>query len=289
MQLIHDLLVAYTMPGIVLGYALGFFLIIVPERDGLQGYRMARQMMGLSQAFLFTFTLTTLIDVQFFTWRRFLREAVMVLVPVVAGFVVLFTCSDQCISTAFLLLSAFYIYKIVDYVIHFYRHYRDYKRHMSNYFSDGERLRLQWVARSFIVALALGILVLTYAFFPSTLTSMLIAIVMVAYYGAFGIRFINYAFTFHQIEEAMTEAIDADTETEAAIQKALTEVLTGRTSFVIAHRLSTIRSADIILLVDDGKIVERGTHDELMAAKGAYWRLYTRQYELDRTKETWNA
>ena len=80
-----------------------------------------------------------------------------------------------------------------------------------------------------------------------------------------------------------------DTETEAAIQKALTEVLTGRTSFVIAHRLSTIRSADIILLVDDGKIVERGTHDELMAAKGAYWRLYTRQYELDRTKETWNA
>lgn len=259
MQLIHDLLVAYTMPGIVLGYALGFFLIIVPERDGLQGYRMARQMMGcsylvlfmalvaeavslkmetplvqqqmivvsigLSQAFLFTFTLTTLIDVQFFTWRRFLREAVMVLVPVVAGFVVLFTCSDQCISTAFLLLSAFYIYKIVDYVIHFYRHYRDYKRHMSNYFSDGERLRLQWVARSFIVALALGILVLTYAFFPSTLTSMLIAIVMVAYYGAFGIRFINYAFTFHQIEEAMTEAIDADTETEAAgdSQPSLTE------------------------------------------------------------------
>ena len=52
----------------------------------------------------------------------------------------------------------------------------------------------------------------------------------------------------------------------------------GRTSFVIAHRLSTIRQADVILVVKDGKIVESGRHEELMAAKGYYYNLYTRQF-----------
>jgi ATP-binding cassette subfamily B protein len=70
-----------------------------------------------------------------------------------------------------------------------------------------------------------------------------------------------------------------DTETEQAIQSAIARLLEGRTSFIIAHRLSTIRHADVILVVNDGRIVERGTHAGLMAARGAYWRLYTRQFE----------
>lgn len=70
-----------------------------------------------------------------------------------------------------------------------------------------------------------------------------------------------------------------DTLTEAMIQQAIAEVIRGRTSFVIAHRLSTIRSADLILVVHDGKIIEQGTHDELMAAHGEYRQLCTRQYE----------
>jgi ATP-binding cassette subfamily B protein len=53
----------------------------------------------------------------------------------------------------------------------------------------------------------------------------------------------------------------------------------GRTSFVIAHRLSTIRDADQVLVIDGGRIVERGTHDELLEAKGAYHRLYTSQFK----------
>ena len=72
-----------------------------------------------------------------------------------------------------------------------------------------------------------------------------------------------------------------DTETEQMIQLALTEVLKDRTSFVIAHRLSTIRKADLILVVHDGKITERGTHRELMAKCGSYYRLYARQYETE--------
>jgi ATP-binding cassette subfamily B protein len=70
-----------------------------------------------------------------------------------------------------------------------------------------------------------------------------------------------------------------DTETEQLIQNAITTLLKGRTSFVIAHRLSTIKSADTILLVHDGKIIERGTHDQLMRKKGRYFDLYTRQFE----------
>ncbi len=75
-----------------------------------------------------------------------------------------------------------------------------------------------------------------------------------------------------------------DTLTEQKIQSAIDTVISGRTSLVIAHRLSTVRNADLILVVNNGKIVEQGTHKELLAAGGPYYRLYTRQYEDEATK-----
>jgi len=69
-----------------------------------------------------------------------------------------------------------------------------------------------------------------------------------------------------------------DTESEAKIQKAIEEVLHHRTSFIVAHRLSTIRSADRILVIDKGEILEQGTHDELLRKKGHYYELYTNQF-----------
>jgi ABC-type multidrug transport system fused ATPase/permease subunit len=72
-----------------------------------------------------------------------------------------------------------------------------------------------------------------------------------------------------------------DSESEAAIQEGLSYLMKGRTTFVIAHRLSTIRRADQILVVEDGRIVERGTHDSLYAAEGRYWDLYTRQHGVE--------
>lgn len=70
-----------------------------------------------------------------------------------------------------------------------------------------------------------------------------------------------------------------DTQTEQLIQDATNHLLEGHTSFVIAHRLSTIRQADLILVVKDGKIIERGNHQELLGAKGYYYELYSRQFE----------
>ena len=69
-----------------------------------------------------------------------------------------------------------------------------------------------------------------------------------------------------------------DTRTEVLVQHAMAALRADRTSFVIAHRLSTIRDADLILVMEDGRIVEQGTHDELLAARGAYHRLYASQF-----------
>ncbi|MGW4791678.1 ABC transporter ATP-binding protein, partial [Nonomuraea sp. NPDC004297] len=70
-----------------------------------------------------------------------------------------------------------------------------------------------------------------------------------------------------------------DSTSEAAVQAALGEALEGRTAVVIAHRLSTIRAADLILVIEDGRVVERGTHAELLAAEGRYEELYRTQFE----------
>ena len=71
-----------------------------------------------------------------------------------------------------------------------------------------------------------------------------------------------------------------DTQSEAFIQKSLAVLMQERTTFVIAHRLSTIQKADQILVIEDGDIVERGKHEELIAAQGRYYELYTYQTRI---------
>jgi len=80
----------------------------------------------------------------------------------------------------------------------------------------------------------------------------------------------------------MDEATSSiDTETEQLIQQGLKAIFHGRISFVIAHRLSTIRTADRILVIEKGKIIESGTHGELLAKKGHYQALYTHQFQQE--------
>ncbi len=70
-----------------------------------------------------------------------------------------------------------------------------------------------------------------------------------------------------------------DTRTEAQIQEALLKLMEGRTSFVIAHRLSTIRNADQVLVINKGEIIERGSHESLLADRGFYHQLYMSQFK----------
>jgi ATP-binding cassette, subfamily B, bacterial len=76
-----------------------------------------------------------------------------------------------------------------------------------------------------------------------------------------------------------------DSESEAAVQRALATALAGRTSIVIAHRLSTVRDADLILVLDDGRVVERGRHEELLRQGGLYAELHRTQFATDRRAE----
>ena len=72
-----------------------------------------------------------------------------------------------------------------------------------------------------------------------------------------------------------------DTRTEAIVQKGMDKLMEGRTVFVIAHRLSTVMNSDVIMVLDHGRIIERGTHKELIERRGTYYQLYTGAFELE--------
>ena len=72
-----------------------------------------------------------------------------------------------------------------------------------------------------------------------------------------------------------------DTRTEKLVQDGMDKLMAGRTVFVIAHRLSTVKNSNCIMVLDHGRIIERGTHDDLIAEKGTYYQLYTGAFELE--------
>ena len=72
-----------------------------------------------------------------------------------------------------------------------------------------------------------------------------------------------------------------DTRTEALVQQGMDNLMEGRTVFVIAHRLSTVRNSDAIMVLEQGRIIERGTHDDLIEQRGVYYQLYTGAFELE--------
>ena len=72
-----------------------------------------------------------------------------------------------------------------------------------------------------------------------------------------------------------------DTRTEAIVSAGMAKIMEGRTVFVIAHRLSTVRNSDVIMVLEKGRIIERGSHEKLIEEKGVYYQLYTGAFELE--------
>lgn len=277
-SILNYILMTYALPGLVFCLGLCFCFIMVPNSKELNGYRMARRMMGCAyflyfialvasaigvqvsmppvlhqmhiivigivQAFLFTFTLTTLIDVQFFTWRRFVRESLVIMFPVIAICIAYWGIgleSRIASQTLYLLLALFYLYKMVNYVIFFRRRYHEYEQRMEDFFSDNERQRLQWVNRSFFTALGIGVLALLYSFFPSAYTGVVFALTVIAYYAIFGIRFINYAFMFHQIEAALSDHLTGEqtSASDSHTPSVDAQLMSRLNALMMEHRLYT--------------------------------------------------
>ena len=89
---------------------------------------------------------------------------------------------------------------------------------------------------------------------------------------------VSFTLTGRRRSSSSDEATsNLDTESEQLIQASMAALLAGRTTFVIAHRLSTIRRADLILLMEEGRVIERGTHEDLMQARGVYYEMVQRQ------------
>ena len=82
-------------------------------------------------------------------------------------------------------------------------------------------------------------------------------------------------------ETELTTTSSIDTRTEAIVQRGMDKLMEGRTVFVIAHRLSTVMNSDVIMVLDHGRIIERGSHERLLAEKGTYYQLYTGAFELE--------
>ena len=237
LQLFYTILAFYLQPGLILAFGLSFLFLAVPRSKGLEGYRMARHMMagsyltffaalmfeaftfsfstppvlqqlliltvGCLQATLFTFALTTLVDVHFFSWHRVGHELLVILLPALTALLVFFFAAPRLAVWAFALLALLYGCKLVGYVVLFRSRYHDYEQRMAAYFSDDERTRLLWVRRSFFAALAIGILALPSALFPSLATSLVFTLAILVYYTLFALRFLNYPSIFTRIAEAL--------------------------------------------------------------------------------------
>lgn len=243
MEQLYHLLDAFFAPGILLGMAVCLFFLHIPPKGALRNYRLARIVMGTAylfyavciyveyyvvghdtndalarptilvvacfQAFLFSNTLITLIRINYLSRRQLIIEVLLISAVLLGLVVTHLYYGDVVARWAFWGATLFYVCLLLRYVLLFNREYINYENQMSEYFSDGESHRLLWVKRSFYISLAVGVLALVYALVPIATIGTAFMMIVIVFYMAFGVRFINYALQFQSLEPAITETDEA--------------------------------------------------------------------------------
>ena len=238
MEQLYHILDAFFAPGILAGMSVCLFFLYIPPKAALRNYRMARYVMGTAylfyaiciymeyhvfnaedidtlarpiilfvacfQAFLFTYTLITLIRLNYVTLHKVLLEVTPIVIMTGALFVAYMLYPGAVAQWVFWLSAVFYVGLLVRYVVLFTGEYRRYEMQMDNFFSDEDSRRLHWVKRSFFISLAVGVLALVYALLPIAPFGLVFMVIVIIFYTAFGVRFINYALQFQWIETAIT-------------------------------------------------------------------------------------
>ena len=308
----YRILDAFFAPGILLGMAVCLFFLAIPAKPALRNYRVARYVMGAAylfyalciyleyhvfdagndalsrpiilsiasiQAFLFTFTLITLIRLNFVTLPRVLCELLPIVVATIALFVA-FIYYPGVTLWAFGLYGLFYVGLLARYVVVFTREYRRYEAQMDNFFTDQDSRRLHWVKRSFYIALAIGVLALVYALALVTPIATLFMAVVIVFYAAFGVRFINYALQFQSIETAITAEVEQPVDPSSGDQQ-LMQRIDALMQQDKLYRKCDLSVADVAERLDERPRVVSAV---ITACQGTNFKTYVNNYRVVEAK-----
>ena len=316
MEQLYHIIDAFFAPGILTGLAVCLFFLYIPPKAALRNYRIARYVMGTAylfyalciyleyhvfdasdnsalikpiimfiacfQAFLFTYTMITLIRANYPTLRQALIELTIIVVLSAALITIYLHYGATIASWATWIYITFYMALLARYVMLFNKEYHRYESQMDNYFSDDDSRRLYWVKRSFYISLAVGVLALLYALMPTTLMGIIFMTIVVVFYAAFGVRFINYVLYFQSIEAAMVpeQVLDNNDNLEAdnELMQRIDEVMEAEKLF----RKSDLAVSDVAKLLSERP---RAVSVAINSCRGTNFKTYINEYRVAQAKQ----
>lgn len=319
MEQLYRIIDAFFAPGILIGLAVCLFFLYIPPKAALRNYRIARFVMGAAylfyaaciyieyhvfdtsdnsalmkpiimfiacfQAFLFTYTMITLIRANYLTLRQALIELAIIILLSIVLITVYLHYGGTAASWATWIYIAFYIALLTRYVLLFSKEYNRYENQMDNYFSDDDTRRLYWVKRSFYISLAIGVLALFYALFPTMPVGIFFMTIVVVFYAAFGVRFINYVLHFQSIEAAMAPEQNAVDEENLEADNELMQRIDLLMESEKLYRKSDLSVSDIAQHLGERP---RGVSATINACRGTNFKTYINEFRVEEAKRLIN-
>lgn len=315
MEQLYHIIDAFFAPGILIGLAVCLFFLYIPPKAALRNYRIARYVMGAAylfyaaciyieyhvfdaghdsalikpiimfiacfQAFLFTYTMITLIRVNYLTLRQALIELAIIIILSTVLITIYLRYGTTMANWATWIYIAFYIALLTRYVLLFNKEYNRYESQMDNYFSDDDTRRLYWVKRSFYISLAIGVMALFYALFPTMLVGIFFMAIVVVFYAAFGVRFINYVLHFQSIEAAMSPEQPAadveDPEADNEMMQRIDQLMNGEK----LYRKSDLSVSDVAKLLGERP---RAVSMVINTCRGTNFKTYINEFRIEESK-----